>query len=162
MMIRQRNYKQTLILFLLLIIVSACQKKRDFYFQYKGIEEATWNQAASFDFAVAVTDTFSYYDIFLEVRNNDSYPFRNLWLFVNLKTPEGNTRNDTVNCELADVYGKWHGKGNNLYTLSFPFEQNVRFHIPGTYLYSIRQGMREDYLKGISDIGLRVVKQRNQ
>jgi len=161
-MISRSSHKHIFILFFLVILVSACGTRDDIYFQFKGIENAKWSQNTSFDFAVEVTDTLSYHDIFLEIRNNESYSFRNLWLFVNLKTPEGQIRRDTVNCELADVYGKWHGKGGSLHTLSVPFEQNVRFSIPGTYLYSIRQGMRENELKGISDIGLRVVKQRNQ
>ncbi len=132
------------------------------YFQFKGIKGAQWNENTSFDFAVDIADTLSYYDVFLEVRNNESYPFRNLWLFVNLNTPEGSVRKDTVNCELADAFGKWHGDGSNLHTLSLPFEQGVRFRIPGTYLYSIKQGMREEELQGISDIGLRIVKQGNK
>ncbi|MDR1370427.1 MAG: gliding motility lipoprotein GldH [Dysgonamonadaceae bacterium] len=160
-MVRQNSHK-LLSLFLLLALTFACKEKNGLYFQYKGIENGKWNQNTSFNFAIEITDTLSYYDIFLEIRNNDSYPFRNLWLFVNLKTPEGSTRKDTANCELADIFGKWHGKGGSLYALSLPFEQNVRFHIPGTYLYSIRQGMRTEELEGISDIGLRVVKQGNQ
>ena len=159
---RSSHHKQIIILLFLLILVSACKKRDSMYFQFKGIGEAKWGQNTSYDFAVDIIDTLSRYDVFLEIRNNESYSFRNLWLFVNLKTPEGQIRRDTVNCELADLYGKWHGQGGSLHTLSLPFEQNVQFQIPGTYLYSIRQGMREDELKGISDIGLRVVKQRNQ
>ena len=161
-MIRRSSHKPILILLFLSVLMSACKEKDGMYLQFRGIEEAKWNQSKSYDFAVDMTDTLSRYDVFLEIRNNESYSFRNLWLFVNLKTPEGQTRRDTVNCELADPYGKWYGKGGSLHTLSLPFEQNVQFRIPGTYLYSIRQGMREDELKGISDIGLRVVKQGNQ
>ncbi len=156
---RPNSRKYFFVLFFLSVVISACTNKKEMYFQFKSIEDAKWNQNTSFDFAVNITDTLSYYNVFLEIRNNESYPFRNLWLFVNLKTPEGNLRKDTVNCELADAYGKWHGNGSSLYTLSLPFEQNVRFRIPGTYLYSIKQGMRENELQGISDIGLRVAKQ---
>ncbi|GHU87849.1 gliding motility lipoprotein GldH [Bacteroidia bacterium] len=155
------NRKHILIL-LLLIVLSACSGKSDIYFQFKGIENAGWNKNTTYDFAVNITDTVSVYNIFLEIRNNESYSFRNLWLFVDLKTPEGNMRKDTVNCELADAMGEWYGKGSNLHTLSLPYEQGFRFRIPGAYIYSIKQGMREDDLKGISDIGLRVVKQSGQ
>ena len=161
-MINRSSHKHILALVLLLVLLAACGEKGSLYFQFKGIEEAKWDQNTSYDFAVEITDTLGRYDVFLEIRNNESYSFRNLWLFVNLKTPEGQTRQDTVNCELADVFGKWHGRGGSLHTLSLPFEQDVQFRIPGTYLYSIRQGMRQDELKGISDIGLRVVKQSGQ
>ncbi|MDR3061674.1 MAG: gliding motility lipoprotein GldH [Dysgonamonadaceae bacterium] len=157
-MIHVPNRKYVFIL-LLLTVLSACSGKRDAYFQFKGIENAHWNKNTVYNFVVNMTDTVNTYNIFLEVRNKESYPFRNLWLFVDLRTPEGKLRKDTVNCELADAMGQWHGKGSNLHTLSFPFDQGFRFRIPGTYVYSVKQGMREDELKGISDIGLRVVKQ---
>ncbi len=132
------------------------------FFQFKGVEGAQWDRNTSFDFAVEVTDTLSYYNVFLEVRSKENYPYRNLWLFVNQKAPEGSIQKDTINCELADIYGKWYGRGSTLHTLSLPFEQNIRFSISGTYLYSIKQGMRENKLNGISDIGLRIVKQGKQ
>jgi hypothetical protein len=37
-------------------------------------------------------------------------------------------------------------------------EQNVRFDEEGIYQYEITQGMREDVLRGIQDIGLQVEK----
>lgn len=98
------------------------------------------------------------FDVSLEIRNNNDYPFRNIWLFVDFQAPGGDVRTDTVGVDLADVYGKWHGSGISLYSLSIPYEKAVRFPQKGAYTYSIRQGMRENPLKGISDIGLKISK----
>ena len=68
------------------------------------------------------------------------------------------SRADTISADLADVYGKWYGKGMSLYNLSIPYETSVLFPDTGIYVYSIRQGMRENPLKGITDIGLKVSK----
>jgi hypothetical protein len=36
----------------------------------------------------------------------------------------------------------------------------MKYPLPGIYSYSIRQGMREESLQGISDIGMTVVKNK--
>jgi len=95
----------------------------------------------------------------IELRNNNSYPFSNIWLFVDFQMPDGMCRADTINADLADVYGKWYGKGMSLYNLSIPYEISILYPDTGTYIYTIHQGMRENILKGISDIGLKVSKQ---
>jgi gliding motility-associated lipoprotein GldH len=132
------------------------------YNQFRSIPDEAWEKDLPYDFEVTVTDTIDSYDVFLQVRNSNSYAYRNLWLFVQFATPDGQIRNDTINCELADAFGKWHGKGYHLFSLNLPYEQQIRFPASGVYSYAIRHGMRTDRLQGISDIGLRVVKHTNQ
>ncbi len=158
--INRHKHKQYLVVLFLVFLV-ACSKG-ELYSDFKGIENATWDKNKSCDFVVEVTDTTRLYDVVLEIRNKNDYPFRNLWLFVQMKTPEGNVRKDTLNCELADPEGKWYGRGLSLYVLNFPYEQKISFPRSGNYTYSIRQGMRADQLKGISDIGLRVIEHSDQ
>jgi gliding motility-associated lipoprotein GldH len=140
--------------FLLLI---ACSHK-EVFFEFHSIENAAWNREDTAVFEVNIETHSIPFDISLEVRNNEDYSFRNIWLFVDFKTPTGSIRTDTVNADLADVYGKWYGKGLSLHTLSIPYETAFHFPYPGTYTFVIRQGMRENPLKGISDIGLKVSK----
>ncbi len=142
---------------LLLVLAAGCSHN-EIHSEFHSFPGGKWNKNEAVRFEVVVTDTVSLYDVQIEVRNKNDYPFRNLWLFIDFQTPDGSLRHDTINCELADVYGRWHGKGMSLYTLDFLFEQQVRYPHSGTYTYYIRQGMREDLLNGISDIGLNVLK----
>ncbi|MDR0506898.1 MAG: gliding motility lipoprotein GldH [Dysgonamonadaceae bacterium] len=133
----------------------ACSQKEAF-FEFHSFPESEWLRSDVVNFQFKPEDISLKYDIFLEIRNNNKYPFRNIWLFVDVIAPDGKQRSDTVNIELADVYGKWHGRGISLFSCSVPYETDVQYLYSGTYTYAIRQGMREETLNGISDIGLSV------
>jgi gliding motility-associated lipoprotein GldH len=136
------------------MILFACADTEVFY-EYKSLPDATWDKDNTLTFEVLLTDTIQPLDVFIEVRNNDQYPFQNLWLFVDCKSPQGIVTKDTVNISLADVYGTWQGEGLSIYTLEHPYQQNHLFPDSGIYRYSIRQGMRVDQLSGVSDVGLK-------
>lgn len=151
------------ILCLIMALLFACtDNEKELFSEFRSFPHAEWSQSDSLRFYVSIQDTVSYYDVFLELRNNNHYPFRNIWLFINYQTPLGEIRSDTLNAELADIYGKWYGKGINLYSYSFPYSFDIQYQDTGTYIYTIRQGMRQDPLSGISDIGLRILKKGNQ
>lgn len=86
------------------------------------------------------------------------YPYQNLWLFCNEELPFGPLIRDTIECTLADEYGKWFGHGISLFQSSFPIRKQYLFPHTGQYTFSFRQGMRDDALTGIQEIGFRVVK----
>ena len=145
----------------LLFLITACTSK-EIFSEFHSFSDATWSRSEKVNFEVSVLDSTQQYDVFLEIRNNNDYPFRNLWLFVDITTPDGKQRRDTINAELADVYGKWYGKGVSLYTYSFPYELKIQYPNTGAFIYSITQGMREESLNGISDIGLTVSKKTDR
>ena len=153
---RSNFFKLVIFIPAILWIVSCSH--REIFFEYHSFANAEWNRYDPVVFNVKIEDNSQPYDISLSLRNNDAYPFSNIWLFIDYKTPDGNSRTDTIGAELADVYGKWYGKGLSLYSLSIPYETSILLPDTGVYVYSIRQGMRENPLKGISDIGLKVSK----
>jgi len=146
-----------LIFFSMILGIVSCSHK-EIFFDYYSLTNAEWNRDNPAVFHVKIENLSQPYNVSIEIRNNDDYPFSNIWLFIDYTLPNGNTRTDTVSADLADVYGKWYGKGLSLYNLSIPYENTVLFPDTGTYIYSIRQGMRENPLKGISDIGLKISK----
>lgn len=125
--------------------------------EFRSLRNSEWSRYETLHFDVAMTDTLCAYDVRLTIRNTNDYPYRNLWLFIEKENPRGEMMRDTLNVELADLYGKWHGKGLSLYALSLPYEEQTLFPDSGVYRYSIRQGMQSDRLTGISDVGLQVV-----
>jgi len=151
-----RSVKLPVLILMVLGIISCSPK--EVFFEYHSFANDKWNRNDTAVFNVEITEKSQAYDVSIELRNNDAYPFSNIWLFVDYKLPNGKIRTDTVTADLADIYGKWYGKGMSLYNLSIPYETAVLFPDTGTYTYSIRQGMRDDPLKGISDIGLKVSK----
>jgi gliding motility-associated lipoprotein GldH len=119
-----------------------------------------WEKEREYAFTFTIDDETTTYDISFEVRNNSLYPYRNLWIFCDGKSPSGNLLRDTMECMLADEFGKWSGKGISLYQSSFPLHTGYKFPHKGQYTINFRQGMRNDALKGIPEIGLRIEKSK--
>ncbi len=131
------------------------------YDQYQIIENTVWNKEKTYYFTFMVEDIDVPYDITLEIRNNNQYPYQNLWLFCGEERPVGALRRDTVECLLADDYGKWYGQGISLFQLSIPLRKNYYFTHKGQYTFSFNQGMRNDNLKGIQELGFNVSRSVN-
>jgi len=126
--------------------------------QYQPVQHKIWDKQSEYFFTFRISDNNIPYNIFIQVRNNSLYPYQNLWLFCEEKRPDGVSVRDTTEFMLADDFGKWTGNGITLFQNSFLYKQACLFPDTGQYTIAIRQGMREDELKGIEDIGLVIKK----
>ena len=127
------------------------------YDQYQAIQNTSWEKNKEYYFTFLIEDISVPYDLTLEVRNNNMYPYQNLWVFCSEELPIGPLKRDTIECMLADEFGKWYGHGISLFQSSFPIRSAYYFPVKGQYTFSFRQGMRNDQLPGIQEIGLRVL-----
>ena len=142
----------------ILATVLACQPKI-LHEEYRQIENRSWNKDSVLVFTVSVSDTLQNYNLLMNVRNDVDYKYANLWLFIEIRQPDGQTLDDKFEITLADPSGKWLGEGfGGLKTREAIYRRNIFFPVSGEYTISVRQGMREDVLKGISDVGIRVEK----
>jgi gliding motility-associated lipoprotein GldH len=117
------------------------------------------NKPLVFDVPVNDIDTINKYNIFLTVRNANSYDFNNLYLFIDIKTPMKFTERDTMECILADADGKWLGDGlGDIWDNKILFKKNIKFQKPGNYEFVINQAMRVDSLPMIMDAGISIEK----
>ncbi|MDR1683397.1 MAG: gliding motility lipoprotein GldH [Candidatus Symbiothrix sp.] len=148
---------------LLVISMAFCMAcgQIDTFSEFHSFPQLEWKQSEAVRFEAPVTDLSKYYDVFIEIRNNNQYPFANLWLFIDMKMPDGTVRSDTIPVQLADVYGKWFGTGIGTYSLSYLYKEHFQYPDTGIYVYIIRQGMRKEILNGISEVGLRIETQHS-
>lgn len=128
------------------------------YEQYQAIDNTLWEKDKVYYFTFRIEDISVPYDLMFEIRNNNLYPYQNLWVFCNEEPPIGPLQKDTVECMLADEFGKWYGHGISLYQSSIPIRTDYYFPHAGQYTFSFRQGMRNDKLRGIQEIGFRIQK----
>jgi gliding motility-associated lipoprotein GldH len=143
----------------LIILLVSCDSKR-FFEENKSIENGVWNSTNFPSFTVNITDTLARYDLYLNLRNDGVYPYSNLYLFIHTLLPGGKKATDTVECQLADPDGKWHGSGlGSLKFNRFLFQRGMVFPRRGVYHFDLEQAMRVKELKGIRDIGIRIEKQ---
>ena len=111
-------------------------------------------------FTFNIDDTTSLYNVFVILRHTDLYEYNNLWLRIGLKTPTDSFNYQNVNVVLASDSKGWEGTGmDDIFEVrksisAAPFS----FKKPGDYTFSINQIMRENPLKHILNIGIRVEK----
>ena len=137
--------------------LSACTNK-NVYTDFYSLKNAEWDKDSICRFEFEITDTLNPLNVFVEIRNNNNYQYSNLWLFIDIKTPSGAIRRDTMNCKLADDMGKWYGQGISIYEFEAPYEKSVIYTQSGIYTLSIRHGMRNNILEGITEIGFKLQK----
>ena len=143
-------------LLLILFCLSACDTKT-IYDENLTIPEEAWCSTMPAYFNVEIDDTLTYNTLYLRVSNTVNYKYQNIYFFITLFLPNGQIARDTVNCDLANHYGEWYGKGmGKTKTLQFPYRTNFLFPYTGTYKFYIEQAMRDDTLRGIKAIGLKI------
>ena len=105
-----RNLVNTGIVCLLLGGTVSCGRT-DVYNEFNTLPKNGWFKRDVQRFTPEVPDTVNRYDVYLSLRHNGDYTYRNLWLFVSYNDEGGVLKTDTVNCELADEFGRWSGGG---------------------------------------------------
>lgn len=151
-----KNRKYSILLFVIALLIMSCDTDREFE-EWSDLPASGWHKDSISTFQIDITDTLSEYNIILGLRNDNIYPYQNIWLFVKSVAPAGQSATDTFQIELATSAGKWHGSGwGSLYTTLNYYKPEVRFAQSGIYQISIQQGMRQNELKGIRSVGLRI------
>ena len=91
--------------------------------------------------------------LLVSVRHGQEYLYRNLWLEVSYADSDSTRRADTLNIELADAFGRWHGRGMGL-------SHEVLDTVPGNFPLAmhrpvrLRHIMRTDTLPGLERVGV--------
>jgi len=150
-----------LAIFFLVSSLLSCDTKR-VYEKNTEIKNGLWNYLEKFKFDdIIINDTISTYNVYINLRNSVDYRYRNLYLFIDIKLPNNKITRDTVECTIADETGKWLGKGiGKIKDCQISFLRNIRFPFSGCYTFIFEQGMRDDMLEGITDIGLRIERNK--
>ncbi len=162
MHLKRNNFSIVLVAFLLFF---SCNEKASFN-EYKSIASKGWKAGEKVVFSFEVKDTISSNNLFINIRNNDAYKYRNLYLITEMIFPNKTIVVDTLQYEMADKQGLFLGNGfteikeNKLY-----YKENKRFPLTGNYLLKIRHAMRKNgeissipFLEGVLDVGLSIEK----
>ena len=154
-----RKPEKIILLLLLFLVVISCDSNRVFE-EHVAISKGVWNVNNKLLFKVAIPDQMTKYNVYLNVRNGQEYPYSNLFLFLKTVFPDGHIARDTVELTLADYDGRWLGSGMGSVKFSrFLFQKDVKFEKAGNYQFIFEQAMRVNELIGIHDIGLRIERQ---
>lgn len=145
-------------LFMFGCALTSCDPSR-FFEENKKVVKGEWDQNTPLVFQVAIEDTASLFNVYINVRNAGSYRFSNLYLFVNTVFPGGQLERDTLEIILASPDGRWLGDGlGDIFDNRILFKEDVHFSQPGEYSFELIQAMRINPLPGIMDAGIRIEK----
>lgn len=154
--------KNSVLLLLVSMLFFSCDEKRVFD-EYKSVGSA-WHKDSVVSFNLPELDSTKRYNLFINVRDNNNYPFNNLFLIVTLEKPNGYTKVDTLEYQMAAADGTLLGNGfTDIKESKLYFKENVTFR--GKYKLNIKQAVREGgkvpgvtQLEGITEVGLRIEK----
>jgi gliding motility-associated lipoprotein GldH len=136
----------------------SCDKKRVFEKNIK-IPGNTWKKENIIHFNVNISDTASPHNIFINLRNRNRYTYSNIFMFITTHAPSGESVRDTFEITLADVRGRWLGRGiGNALSNQVLYLRNIKFPYRGVYVFDIEQAMWDAELDNIADVGLRIEK----
>lgn len=153
------KWQLVLISFLSLTILLGCQENRRVYEKYVSLEDYQWSLKDTLDFKVQIKDTSTAYQLSLKLRNKINYPYRNIWLLIQHKSPSGNLSSIKAEFQLAKKSGKWKGQGiGDLYDHRFPVRQNISLSEKGAHRFRIVHLMRKEKLSGVMNVGLQLRK----
>ncbi len=157
---RSRNLLLLIPVFALMFFAS-CDKERVFD-QYASVGSA-WHKDSIVTFDLPQVDTTKTYNLFVNTRSNDAYPYNNLFLIVQMDHPNRLTTVDTLEYMMADEEGRLLGEGfSDIKESKLFYKENVRFK-SGEYSVHIKHAVRETgkvqgvaTLEGITEVGFRI------
>lgn len=152
------HFYKVVFLLIFVISMSSCIDQ-PYYEKNLSIDPSGWQINDSIIFTFDIDDTLSPMNFLLNIRHSTEYNYSNIYLFINSIYPNGQTNRDTVEILLAAKDGKWYGTGlGKLKESQILLKHNLIFPFSGTYEFSLVQAMREQNLKGIEDVGIRIEK----
>lgn len=120
-----------------------------------------WESEREIEFTIPELATDKAYDLFIELRNTNDYPFSNLFLIASLEYPNGKVVTDTLEYRMTRPDGSWLGTGmGNVKANRLWYKEGMMFEEQGEYQLKLSQAMRQNgqvegvaQLIGITDVG---------
>lgn len=145
-----------------LLLFCSCDKKRVFD-EYKPLD-GKWHKDSVMSFKFEQKDTVSAYNLFVTMRNNNNYPYNNIFLIVEMQQPGGLTNSDTLEYPMAYPDGTLMGEGfTDIKESKLWYKKRQQFPKSGTYIVNIKHAVRQggkvtgvEELEGVTDVGFRI------
>lgn len=149
--------KRNILILIVSLLLVGCQGDI-VYTVFKSLPNVGWEADSSLCYQPVITDSVADYQMLITIRHTDVYPYQNLWLFVDIEQDSLLLTRDTIECYMANERGEWLGGGLTVHELPLLYSENYQFSNSGEYQISITQGMREDTLVGIKEVGVKIIR----
>lgn len=122
------------------------------------ISGLSWDYNTKPEVVVHITDNSRPYHLFLNLRHTAAYSYANVFVLLHESGPGVDTvSTQRIEVPLAAPDGRWLGKGSgSMFMHQQLVRENYRFPDTGRYVFSFEQNMRENPLRHIADVGIRI------
>lgn len=156
-------YRQFVLCILVGVLFSSCTSKTVFV-DFDELNNGSWGSTDTLKFNFQGLDSTLNHHIFFNVRNDEDYPFSNLFVIAEFKEPNGRVVIDTLEYKMAEADGNWLGKGvGSIKESKLWYQENIKLGDSGVYMIKVTHAMRENgqvqglsELKGITDFGVQI------
>jgi gliding motility-associated lipoprotein GldH len=144
------------------LLFVSCDKSRVFD-EYKSVGKS-WDKDSIVEFNLPKLDETKYYNLYVNIRNNNNYQFSNLFLIVSLEQPNRKVTVDTLEYVMTNPDGSLLGEGfSDTKENKLVYKSNFKFNQKGDYKVLITHANRKTgnidgvkELEGIIDVGFRI------
>ena len=145
------------------LAIFSCESNVEFL-KYNSVN-GVWHKDSLQQFSFELNET-NEYNTFVNLRINEEYKFRNVFLIITLKDSLKMLLRDTLQFELADKSGKFIGKKRiNLVDNNLLHKKQLKLEGNKKYFLSVEHAMRVinkvgglENLQGVTDIGYKIEK----
>ena len=151
------NKFSVLSLLLFLFSFTACNKSRVFH-EVKKFDDFKWNKTEKIHFEVLIEQTDFQYDLFLNLRYIEGFPYKYLHLNIEITNPDGKTKTNELSIQIISNEKRYIGDGAGSYwDLDYQIPE-YPFDRIGKYKITIEHAMEENILNWTNEVGISIVK----
>lgn len=148
----------SIILFLILITMTAESCKNSTIYSKKVNIPDSWVYQDTVDFSFEISDTINLFDFVLHIQHGDDFPYQNLYVWAITDFPNNTSSDQQLSLQLTSENGQWVGKcGENMCTAIIPIATSIKFKEQGLYGLKLSQYSRNPKLSGVHSIQFDIV-----
>jgi gliding motility-associated lipoprotein GldH len=133
---------------------------------YKSIGDNAWHKDSLATFSFNQKDLNTKHNIYVKIRNNQNYPYNNLFLIVTMENPTEKNLVDTLEYAMANEKGELLGAGfSSVKESILIYKENFQFKHKGAYKIHVKHALRDlgkiegkSKLEGVLDVGIQIEK----
>src|SRR5258705_11337518 len=130
----------------------------DLYEKTVSLPNHEWKSDNKPEFNFTITDTTSHYQAFFVIRHTEKYSYKNIWITLYSQPPGDTLHKALYEIQLATNEKGWLATGmDDIYEHREKLTQPVKLKA-GTYKLILENIMREDPLKEVLNVGIRIEK----
>ena len=140
------------------LCLAACTTA-DLYEKTVPLSNHEWKSDYKPEFNFTITDSTALYQPFFVIRHTEKYNYNNIWINLLFQLPGDTLRTEMHEIPLATNERGWLGKGmDDIYEHRHQLTQRPIALKAGSYKFMLENVMREDPLKHVLNVGIRVEK----